>query len=97
VSGGKPLIDYSTGSPFVNLSPMRDSCHAHGFGGVVDDVNYAPVPRSDTPLIFVAFELFHPAGLGMFPRDSIFQTTRASTLSGSASSSFRAEGFTWTA
>jgi hypothetical protein len=59
-------------------------------------LNCTTVCEYATDLLY-PFSFLHPAGRGLSPRDSILRTTRASTLSGRASSSFRAEGLTSTA
>lgn len=71
-------------------------CVTYYLRAVVDDVHHAPVTDPDAPLIFVVFHLLHAAGRGAERRESISWRTRASTLSGNDSSSFRAEGLTST-
>jgi hypothetical protein len=65
----------------------------------VEDMMYTTrqSPTRTRPLIFVALQFLAPCGPWGLAQRSTLRTTRDSTLSGNASSSFRAAGFTATA
>jgi hypothetical protein len=78
---------------FVDFLAMSNARDIHNCFGVVDNVYHPPVTYADAPLVLITPKFLHPFGLGSSASTSIFFTIRASTASGSISSSFRAEGF----
>jgi hypothetical protein len=69
---------------------MGDPRHTDKFRRVVDDVDHPPIAHADAPLIFVALEFFHPAGGGVWPRDSIIERENLNVR-------MRLRRFTWLA
>src|SRR5579872_2894239 len=44
---------------------VRNSRHAHDSRHIADDVDHTPITYTDAPVIFVALQFLHPAGLGL--------------------------------
>jgi len=80
----------------VYLAAVCNARDADDLRSVVDRVHHPPVTGPDAPLVLKTLQFSASRGRGAWLKDSIFLTTRASTLSGSARSSFRADGFTST-
>src|SRR5260370_39255189 len=55
---------------------MPAASDAHALGGIVDNIDHAPIAHPKAPLIFVALEFLHPAGRGSSARKRILRSTR---------------------
>ncbi len=44
-----------SGALFVNVTPVRNPRHAHDLGGIIDDINQAPVTDPNSPIIPIPF------------------------------------------
>jgi hypothetical protein len=77
-------------SSFVDLATMCNARNADEHRCIVDDVYHPPVTDSDAPLVFVAFQFLRSSRPWGLSQRISSRTTRASSSSDSASSSFRA-------
>jgi hypothetical protein len=75
----------------VDFAAVRDAGYAHALGRIVNAVDYAPVPYSYAPLVFIALSFLHPAGRGFSASARILRSMRLKTASSRASSSFWAD------
>jgi hypothetical protein len=60
----------------VHVSPVTNTQNIHGKGAVIDGINNAIVPCTDTPEVVGIVNFLQPTGRGVAANASIFEKTR---------------------